>query len=114
GLLLVAVASMVMVLFSGAELNGAQRWLSFGGYSLQPSEFVKPAFIVVLAWLFAEAHRRSDMPALPMGLVLWGVLVGLLVAQPDVGQTVLISATAGLLYLLAGLPPVGAVLLVLA
>jgi cell division protein FtsW len=113
-LLLAAVASMVVVLFSGAELNGAQRWLSFGGYSLQPSEFAKPAFIVVLGWLYAEAAERSDVPALPMALVLWAILVGLLVAQPDVGQTILVSTTAGLLYLLAGLPPIGAALLVLA
>ncbi len=112
-LLVVAVAGMVAVLFSGAELNGAQRWLTFGGYSLQPSEFAKPAFIVLIAWLFAEAAARSDMPALPIALVLWALLAGLLVAQPDVGQTVLISTTAGLLYLLAGLPPIGAAILIL-
>ena len=113
-MLLGAVACMIAVLFSGAELNGAQRWLEFGGYTLQPSEFAKPAFVVILAWLFAEASERSDMPALPMALVLWAVLVGLLVAQPDIGQTVLISTTAGLLYLLAGLPPIGAAILLLA
>jgi cell division protein FtsW len=112
-LLVIAVAGMIAVLFSGAELNGAQRWLTFGGYSLQPSEFAKPAFIVLIAWLFAEAASRSDMPALPIALVLWAMLAGLLVAQPDVGQTVLISTTAGLLYLLAGLPPIGAAILIL-
>ena len=112
-LLAVSVAGMATVLFSGAELNGAQRWLMLGGYSLQPSEFAKPAFIVLIAWLFAEAAARSDMPALPLALVLWAMLAGLLVAQPDVGQTVLISTTAGLLYLLAGLPPIGAAILVL-
>jgi cell division protein FtsW len=109
-----SLAGMVAVLFSGIELNGAQRWLSFGGYSLQPSEFAKPAFIVIMGWLFAEAAGRRDVPALPMAFALWGTLVALLVAQPDVGQTILISATAGLLYLLAGLPLVGAGLLVLA
>jgi cell division protein FtsW len=112
-LLAVSVAGMASVLFSGAELNGAQRWLMLGGYSLQPSEFAKPAFIVLIAWLFAEAAARNDMPALPLALVLWAMLAGLLVAQPDVGQTVLISTTAGLLYLLAGLPPIGAAMLVL-
>jgi cell division protein FtsW len=111
--LIVAVAAMVAVLFSGAEINGAQRWLIFGGYSIQPSEFAKPAFIVVLSWLFAEAAGRRDMPALPLAFLLWAAFAGLLVAQPDVGQTLLISVTAGLLYLLAGLPPVGAAILVL-
>jgi cell division protein FtsW len=112
-LLFMSAGGMVVVLFTGTELNGAQRWLTFGSYSLQPSEFAKPAFIVVMAWLFGEAAGRGDMPALPLALLLWAVMVGLLVAQPDVGQTILISATAGLLYLLAGLPPIGAALLVL-
>ncbi|MET1047280.1 MAG: FtsW/RodA/SpoVE family cell cycle protein, partial [Hyphomicrobium sp.] len=65
GLFLVAVAGMVAVIFSGTAINGAQRWLTFGSYSIQPSEFAKPAFIVILAWLFGEAGSRSDMPALP-------------------------------------------------
>jgi cell division protein FtsW len=112
-LLFLAVAGMIAVLVSGTELNGAQRWLMLGSYSLQPSEFAKPAFIVIIAWLFSEAGRRRDMPALPLALMLWATLAGLLVAEPDVGQTVLISTTAGLLYLLAGLPPIGAALLVL-
>ena len=99
-LLLASVAAMIVVLFKGTALNGAQRWL-------------KPAFVVVIAWLYGEAARRSDMPALPLALLLWGVMAGLLIAQPDVGQTVLISVTAGLLYLLAGLPPIGAAILVL-
>jgi len=112
-LLIASMAGMLVVLFKGSELNGAQRWLTFGGYSLQPSEFAKPAFIVVIAWLYGEAAGRSDMPALPLALLLWGLMAALLVAQPDVGQTVLISVTAGLLYLLAGLPPIGAAILVM-
>jgi cell division protein FtsW len=111
-LLAAALAGMAAVLISGAEMNGAQRWLSIGGYSLQPSEFAKPAFVVVMAWLFAEAANRSDVPAAPIAIGLWAVFAGLLVSQPDVGQTVLVSATAGLLYLLAGLPLIGAVALV--
>ncbi|HML29224.1 MAG TPA: putative peptidoglycan glycosyltransferase FtsW [Hyphomicrobium sp.] len=112
GLFLLAIGGMVVVIFSGTEINGAQRWLSFGGYSIQPSEFAKPAFIVILAWLFGEAGSRSDMPALPFGLALWALFGAILVAQPDVGQTVLISATAGLMYLLAGMPVIGAGILV--
>ena len=113
-LFLVAVTGMIAVFFSGTEINGAQRWLTFGSYSLQPSEFAKPAFIVIIAWLFGEAASRSDMPALPFALILWVSFAGILVIQPDVGQTVLISTTAGLLYLLAGLPTIGAALLVFA
>lgn len=111
-ILFAALAAMLVVLVSGTEINGAQRWLSIAGYSLQPSEFAKPAFIVVLAWLFAEAMTRHDVPAAPIGFVLWGVMVALLVSQPDVGQTALISATAGIMYLLAGLSLAGASILV--
>ncbi|MBS0232412.1 MAG: cell division protein FtsW [Proteobacteria bacterium] len=112
-LFLVSVAGMVGVLFSGSEINGAQRWLAFRSYSIQPSEFAKPAFIVIIAWLFGEAASRSDMPALPFALILWAIFGAILVSQPDVGQTVLISTTAGLIYLLAGLPVIGAAILVL-
>lgn len=113
GALMAALAGMVFVSISGAELNGAQRWLSFGGYSLQPSEFAKPAFIVVMAWLFSQAQSRRDMPALPLAIGLWALFVALLVMQPDIGQTALISATAGILYLLAGMPVIGAAILAL-
>ncbi len=111
-LLLLSLAGMVAVLITGSELNGAQRWLSIAGYSLQPSEFAKPAFIVVMAWLFAEAVGRRDVPAWPLAIGLWAVFAGLLASQPDVGQTVLISSTAGIMYLLAGLPLIGALALV--
>ncbi len=110
--LALALCGMTVVLASGTEMNGAQRWLSMGGYSLQPSEFAKPAFIVIMAWLFAEAAGRRDVPAAPMAIALWAMFAALLISQPDVGQTVLISTTAGILYLLAGLPLIGAITLV--
>lgn len=111
-ILATALGGMGYVLFDGAEVNGAQRWLSIGGYSLQPSEFAKPAFVVVMAWLFAEAGERRDMPAAPIAFMLWIVFAILLVMQPDVGQTALISATAGMMYVLAGLSLRGAVALI--
>jgi cell division protein FtsW len=110
-LFLLAITGMVAVIFSGAQINGAQRWLNFGAYSIQPSEFAKPAFIVIVAWMFGEAGQRSDMPALPFALALWAGFAAMLVMQPDVGQTVLVSTTAGLIYLLAGLPVIGAAIL---
>ncbi len=113
GLFLLSIAGMIAVIFSGTAINGAQRWLMFGSYSIQPSEFAKPAFIVIVAWLFGEAASRSDVPALPFALLVWAAFAAILVMQPDVGQTVLISTTAGLIYLLAGMPVVGAAILVL-
>ena len=95
---------MALVLLVGAEINGARRWLHVGGYSLQPSEFAKPAFVVLSAWLLAEGERRPDMPAMPMAVSLYLLLVGLLVLQPDVGQALLVSLVWGALFLLAGRP----------
>ena len=103
-----ALAGLVAVHLTGREINGARRWLDLGGYSLQPSEFVKPAFAVVAAWLFAEAAARRDMPALPLAVVVLGVTAALLVSQPDVGQTLLVTAVWGALYVLSGQPLVGA------
>ena len=112
-LLAVMMALMALVLLSGQEINGAKRWLSIAGHSFQPSEFAKPGFIVLMAWLFGEAAQRRDVPALPMAIGVWALFAGLLVSEPDVGQTVLVSAAAGVLYLMAGLPLIGALALML-
>ncbi len=107
-LLVVSVGGMVAVHLIGAEVNGARRWLSFGGHSIQPSEFAKPAFVVVAAWLFAESEKRHDMPAVPLAILLAALLAGLLLAEPDVGQTLLLCVVWGVLYYLSGQPLLGA------
>lgn len=106
------LAGLIAVNLTGREINGAKRWLNLFGHSLQPSEFVKPAFAVVMAWMFAEAQSRRDMPALPLAATGLIVLAGLLLAQPDVGQTLLVMAVWGALYFLSGQPLAGAALLV--
>lgn len=110
-LLVGSIGALVWVLFDSQLINGSRRWLSVAGISLQPSEFVKPAFVMVVAWLFAEARRRPDMPALPIAIALGALVCGLLVLQPDVGQTVLLASVWGVMYLLAGLPLAGAAVL---
>jgi cell division protein FtsW len=111
GLLAAGLLGMVAVLMVGPEINGARRWLPLFGQTIQPSEIVKPGVVVVLAWLFAEARRRPDMPGLALAFTLTGVVAALLLAQPDVGQTVLIVAATGALYVLSGQPLIGAVAL---
>ncbi|HEY7548144.1 MAG TPA: putative peptidoglycan glycosyltransferase FtsW [Hyphomicrobiaceae bacterium] len=98
----VCLVLMVAVLVGGTEINGARRWLHFGTHSLQPSEFAKPAFVVLSAWLLAERRRRPDMPALPVAFTLYLVFAGLLALQPDVGQALLVSLVGCALFFLAG------------
>lgn len=110
-LFILAIVAMAYVYWSGREINGAKRWLLLFGFSFQPSEIAKPAFVVLTAWLFAETHRAKDMPALPVAIILAVVLSTLLVLQPDVGQTVLISAVWAALYFISGQPLIGGIVL---
>lgn len=101
-LFVAAIAGMVAVVTIGDEINGARRWLRIAGFSLQPSELAKPAFAVLAAWAFAESERRPDMPGLPIAIVLLGIMLTLLVMQPDIGQSLLVAGVWIALFLLAG------------
>jgi cell division protein FtsW len=104
----VSVVGLIAVHFIGPEINGARRWLSIAGHSIQPSEFAKPGFVVISAWLFAESQRRRDMPALAIAIGLAICFTGLLISEPDVGQTLLVSVVWGALYYLSGQALLGA------
>ncbi len=101
GLMLVL---MVVVLYVGVEVKGARRWLSLVGISIQPSEFLKPAFVIICAWLFAEHTRQPDIPGNLFAMILLGLVLALLVAQPDLGQTMLVLGTWGVMFFMAGMP----------
>ena len=98
------IAAMIAVIVAGPEINGSRRWLRYAGLSLQPSEFVKPAFVVLSAWALSQSDQRVDMPARLIAGALFVLFAGLLLAQPDLGQTALIVAVWGSLLILAGLP----------
>lgn len=104
GLMLVAILGMMAVLVVGAEINGARRWISVMGLSLQPSELAKPGFVVASAWLLVEARRSGDAIALMITVAFYVAIVALLVAQPDLGQTLLVSLVWGTLFFLSGQP----------
>ena len=87
----------------GAEVKGARRWIVLLGVNIQPSEFLKPAFVILIAWLFGESARRPEMPANTMALGLLLVAVTGLVLQPDFGQTMLVALVWGALFFLAGM-----------
>ena len=99
---LVCIALMFLVLMIGGETKGAQRWLRLGALSLQPSEFLKPALIVLVAWMLAERMKAPRFPGLTASAALFAVAAVLLIAQPDVGQTALLSLSIAAMLFAAG------------
>jgi cell division protein FtsW len=102
--LLGAFVMLALVLVFGTEIKGSTRWLSLGGLTVQPSEFAKPAFAVVAGWMFAEARLNPGFPGRLIACGLYGLLVVLLLLEPDVGQTIIVSSIWAVQFFLAGLP----------
>ena len=100
---IVSLMLIVATLMFGAEVKGARRWIVILGVNIQPSEFLKPAFVILIAWLFGESARRPEMPANTAALALLLTAVSALVLQPDFGQTMLIMLVWGTLFFLAGM-----------
>ena len=98
----IGVVLSFATLFIGPEIKGARRWLSIFGVSVQPSEFMKPAFVVLAAWAFAESGRRPEMPATLAAFGLLAAATVPLVYQPDIGQTALLILVWGALFFLSG------------
>jgi cell division protein FtsW len=94
----------LLTLLIGVEIKGATRWISLAGLSLQPSEFLKPCFVVVAAWMFAAQKDDEGIPGSKITTVLWLAVMTLLLLQPDVGQAFLVTAVWGFQFFLAGLP----------
>ena len=98
------VAALLLLPFFGYATKGAMRWYSLGPFLFQPSEFLKPAFAVTSAFLFAEAQRRPDMPANALCVALFGMCFAMLVMQPDMGQSILLFGIWGTMFFMAGMP----------
>lgn len=101
---LAAIAVMIALPFIGHNAKGATRWLEFGGFTFQPSEYMKPALIILVAWMFAEGQKGQGVPGVSIAFGLYAVSIGLLLIQPDVGQTVLITIAFGAAFWMAGVP----------
>jgi cell division protein FtsW len=99
-----AIVIMMALPIMGHNAKGATRWLEFGGFSLQPSEFMKPALIVLVGWMFAEGQKGEGVPGVSIAFCLYGLAVALLLVQPDVGQTILITIAFGAAFFVAGVP----------
>jgi cell division protein FtsW len=97
GALVLIIAAMAF----GPEIKGAKRWLSLGGFSLQPSEFLKPGFVCMAAW-FLSASKEEPFPGAVMSLGLYGISSLLLLMQPDYGQWLLLTGIWAVMFFVAG------------
>ncbi|MEK9723325.1 MAG: putative peptidoglycan glycosyltransferase FtsW [Rhodospirillaceae bacterium] len=101
---LTAIVLMIATLFVGIEIKGATRWLHLGGLSIQASEFIKPGFAVMSAWFFATRRLDDHFPGYVLAGGLYAIIAGLLLLQPDVGMTLIVSAIWAVQFFIAGLP----------
>lgn len=102
--LLSCMLLMILVLIFGEEVKGAKRWLPLGGFTLQPSEFLKPFFAVVSAWILARKEYEGNFPGFKIAIGLYGIAAALLLMQPDFGMTIAVSTIWGTQMFMAGLP----------
>jgi cell division protein FtsW len=102
--LLGAIVVMMALPFIGDTVKGAARWVNLGPFSLQPSEFAKPGLIVFAAWMFAEAQKGQGVPGVTIAFGFYALTVCLLLIQPDIGQTLLITTTFMAVFFMAGVP----------
>jgi cell division protein FtsW len=101
------VGSLVLMWLAmkfGPEIKGAHRWIDVGPISLQPSEFAKPCFVIVFAWMLSERIRLPDMPGHLIAYGCAALFLLSLVIQPDFGQAALVVATIGAMLLVYGIP----------
>ncbi|NCB50037.1 MAG: cell division protein FtsW [Alphaproteobacteria bacterium] len=94
---------LIFTLFSGSEIKGAHRWVSFLGFGLQPSEFLKPLFTVVCAWILATGKLVKSFPAKIISSVLFILIAVILWNQPDFGMLVTFGAILGVQFFLSGI-----------
>jgi cell division protein FtsW len=103
-LFVVSVLCMTIVLFNGVETKGAQRWIHIFGFSLQPSEFAKPSFAIAAAWFMAMQKKKEASKGYLIAAGLYGVTICLLLLQPDLGMTCVVTAIWASQIFLAGFP----------
>ena len=99
-----ALVLLILTPFFGNEIKGAKRWISLGGFSIQPSEFMKPALVVMTAWMLSEKKKNVDVPGNIFAIIFYSLAVGLLLLQPDMGMVFLMTAIFFAQFFLAGLP----------
>jgi cell division protein FtsW len=99
----ISLALLALTFVIGVEIKGARRWINFPGLSLQPSEFVKPTFAVVAAWLFSEQKLRPRFPGNLICIVLFFLVVAMLIKQPDIGMAAVVATVWFAQFYMAGM-----------
>jgi cell division protein FtsW len=105
---------LFLVPIIGVEVNGARRWLGMGFAQFQPSEFLKPLYIVSMAWLLSLKQQDQSLPVVPLSAVITGLIALLLMQQPNFGETIIFASAWVMLLTLSGAPMRNLVLLGLA
>ncbi len=88
----VCLVLLVFVPIIGPEVNGARRWIGVGFAQVQPSEFLKPFFVVALAWLLSLRETDKSLPVFPLSAILTAGVAVMLMRQPDFGSTIIFGA----------------------
>ena len=104
--LIIFITSLITIFFLnifGTPIKGATRWLDLGIISVQPSEFAKPTFIVLISWFLSESIVKT-VPSKIISLMLYSLFAFGLILQPDIGQTILITLAASIIYFISGMP----------
>jgi cell division protein FtsW len=94
---------LLVVPVVGTEVNGAYRWIGGGAFRFQPSEFLKPVYVVTLAWMLSLRAKDKSLPVIPLSGLMTGIIAVLLMHQPDFGQTVVFCAVWAALLMLSGI-----------
>ena len=100
---IINIILLIVVKFYGHEVKGATRWISIFGISMQPSEFIKPFFAVVVGWLLSLKFE-DEFPSFLISLILYSIVSILLILQPDFGMFLMISAVFGIQLFVSGMP----------
>ena len=111
--LLISLCLLLFILFDGSKIKGAQRWVHFLGFSFQPSEVCKPFYVIVNAWLLSLWIEKKEFPGWLWSIGSLMMVSILLLLQPDVGMTIVVSVVWGTQFFVAGLPLVFVALIAL-
>jgi cell division protein FtsW len=101
---LIALALTAATMVMGVEIKGARRWISLPGMTVQPSEFLKPCFAVVTAWLLSEAKKSPRFPGMIIAFAIFALILMLLKSQPDIGMLTVVTVVFLAQLYINGLP----------